>query len=271
MSFGISPSDFVTIPDLVWKIYRACKDSGGVFQEVESVLSSFHVVLKETDELIKEGGLNAQRESHLEQIRSDCRAVLDDLECLLKKYDSLGTQTQRTWDRLRWGLENINAISVRIIHHTGILTAFNTTLTSLSQIRIEKLLRKLVVEVRDGTRHSSVVSTHTVDSLTMTENEVWQKFRRELEDIGLSAAVLTEKKEFIISWLKNAVAQGELDEIAEASNNDTLDLVEQLSKSLAHRTPPPTTNEALETPVPPTAPSRISFGIRHWHCGLSKS
>jgi hypothetical protein len=43
---------------------------------------------------------------------------------------------------------------------------------------------------------------------------VWAELRRELEDVGISAVVVEERHDFIVDWLKNALADGLLEENA---------------------------------------------------------
>jgi hypothetical protein len=58
-----------------------------------------------------------------------CKEVPDELQDLLDKYNSLGTQAQRTWDRMEFGSENIATIRSRPMAHAGRLTAFNSAVT----------------------------------------------------------------------------------------------------------------------------------------------
>ncbi|KAF8247249.1 hypothetical protein K440DRAFT_682722, partial [Wilcoxina mikolae CBS 423.85] len=117
-------------------------------------------------------------------------------------------------------MEDITAIRVRLISHTAMLTAFNTTISSTSQARLEQKLDKFMAGVRAGMRQGSVISVDTVDSLPTDERELWHELRRELEDIGISAVVLTEKKEFIVDWFKKAIAEGALEEICVVPEED---------------------------------------------------
>jgi len=131
MSFGFGVGDFLTVSKLAWTVYKSCKDSVGDFQNISGEVSSLHIVLKETEDLTAEcrHNMDTEREAHLLQIGNGCHDVLKELESLLTKYDSLGTQTQRTWDRMRWGVEDIASIRLRLISNTGMLTAFNASIT----------------------------------------------------------------------------------------------------------------------------------------------
>ena len=46
----------------------------------------------------------------------------------------------------------------------------------------------------------------------MDDKEAWQQFRKELEDIGISAPVLKQHQKFIITWFEKAVSTGALEE-----------------------------------------------------------
>jgi hypothetical protein len=130
MSFGFSIGDFITISQLGWKVYRICKDSAADFQNISGEVLSLHVILKETEDLINENGgyLSPQSEARLMDIGNGCYGVFKDLEALLAKYESMGTQSRRTWNRLKWGLEDINAIRDRLVSNTSMLASFSAVL-----------------------------------------------------------------------------------------------------------------------------------------------
>lgn len=81
-----------------------------------------------------------------------------------------------------------------------------------SHARLEKKLNLLIAEVRTGKREGSVVSTKTFDTAVQNDRETWDALRRELEDIGISPGVITEKRSFIIAWFQEAVGAGKLEE-----------------------------------------------------------
>lgn len=56
------------------------------------------------------------------------KPILDELESLITRYDSLGTQAQRTWDRMRFGLQELADLRSRLISSTTMLSAFNIAL-----------------------------------------------------------------------------------------------------------------------------------------------
>lgn len=129
MNFGCGIGDLVILGTLTWKLYKTCKESSSEFKRLSSEVASLHVVVKETEEHIQENqGLSPSRDARLNILVDGCKEVLADLERLLLNYESLGTQQQRTWDRVRWGMEELSEVRQRIISNTTMLTAFNSSL-----------------------------------------------------------------------------------------------------------------------------------------------
>ena len=83
---------------------------------------------------------------------------------------------------------------------------------SSSNARLEEKLNILIAEVRSCKREGSVISLETMDSITRNDQEAWGAFRKELEDVGISASIIAEKRMFLIAWFQEAVATGKLEE-----------------------------------------------------------
>jgi len=115
MSFGCSVGDIISVSALAWKVFKACKESSEEFKNLLSEVASLHLVLKETEELVAENGssLRGDQGSQLLHIAGGCHKVLNEVEGLLEKYESLGTKSQRTWDRMKWGVEGIANVRTR--------------------------------------------------------------------------------------------------------------------------------------------------------------
>lgn len=95
------------------------------------------------------------------------------------------------------------------------------TIRRSSHARLENKLNLLIAEVRAGKREGSVVSTKAFDTAVENDRETWEALGRELEDIGISASIITEKRPFIIAWFQEAVAAGRLEEDAPSDENDS--------------------------------------------------
>jgi hypothetical protein len=103
MSFGYSVGDFVAVGQLAWTVYKSCKEAPESFANISVEVLSLHVVLKEVEELLSDQNLPALKLDGLTIITNGYQDVLRDLEALTKKYESLGSKSKRTWDRVRWG------------------------------------------------------------------------------------------------------------------------------------------------------------------------
>lgn len=91
-------------------------------------------------------------------------------------------------------------------------------MSSSSTSRINQKLDKFLAEVRAGLREGSVVTAPDTAQTIESSPDVWNELRRELEDVGISAAVLEEKKEYILAWFRQQLAEGGLDETCDAVN-----------------------------------------------------
>ena len=133
MSLGINAGvsglgGLLSVSALAWKTYKACKESSDEFKAISTEVSSLHIVLKEIEENLQQSKLRPDGGAEILRLGRGCSDVLRDLEALLSKYKSLSTQSQRTWDRMRFGWEDINALRVRLVSNITLLTAFNTSL-----------------------------------------------------------------------------------------------------------------------------------------------
>ena len=165
-------------------------------------------MLKECEETLFTRPLPLARVERLKAIKDGCDKVLVDLQSLVQRFESLGTQSKRTWDRMKWGTEEIAEIRARLTSNTTLLTAFIGT----SQFSVETKLDRFIDEFRRGRREGSIVSLQTVDSLSADDRAVWRTIRKELEEIGISVAAFDANRNFILDWFVHAVEIGAFEE-----------------------------------------------------------
>ena len=276
--YGFGVGDIVAVGTLAWNIYKSCRAAPGSFNNISTEVLSLHAVLKEADETIFRSPLSPESQARLKIIGDGCQCVLGDLQALVDKYESLGTQSKRTWDRMKWGAEDIVEVRSRIISNTTLLTAFirwasflskylNLPLMQLplstSQTNVEQKLDKLISDFQQGKRASSVVSLQTVDSLDPDDKEAWRTIRKELEDIGISVAAFDANKDFIFEWFSNAVDTGAFQEQAVSSPSGSVHALDVLSstsslsssgvkesnKTITSHTEPPKASKAATKPT----------------------
>jgi hypothetical protein len=121
MSFGYSVGDFVAIGALAWKVYKSCKGAPESFGNISSEVWSLQAVLKEAEETVFAQPLSPQKQDGLKAVGDGCYRVLEDLQKLVEKYESLGTQGKRTWDRMKWGTEDIAELRSRLTSNSVLL------------------------------------------------------------------------------------------------------------------------------------------------------
>ena len=70
---------------------------------------SLHAVLNETNDFLIENhdSIDTSRRHRLTILCNGCRSTLDELHAIVARYESLGTQAQRTWDRMHFGLRDL--------------------------------------------------------------------------------------------------------------------------------------------------------------------
>lgn len=130
MSFGIGIGDIAIVARTAWTLYKSIKDSSSSFSQLTSELLSLHAVLTETEEFIAENKpqLDVSRCHRLNMLVEGCESTLEELLSIVERYESLGTQSQRAWDRARFGLKDLSEIRERLISSLTLLTAFNTAM-----------------------------------------------------------------------------------------------------------------------------------------------
>lgn len=124
--FGLGVGDFVAVGTLAWSLYKSTKGAPESFQNIHVEVLSLHAVLKEAEETVFERSFSKTRQARLKVIGEGCNNALADLQALVQKYESLGMQSKRTWDRMRWGNEDIVEIRARLTSNVTMLTAFIT-------------------------------------------------------------------------------------------------------------------------------------------------
>ena len=127
--------------------------------------------------------------------------------------------------RLNLNVSMLDAFNSASVKPHNILSFYHLILTShrSSLKRLENKLNLLIAEVRAGRREGSIISTQTFNTTAPNDQETWKALRRELEDIGISPGVITEKRQFIIAWFQEAVAAGRLEEdLASDDNNSAI-------------------------------------------------
>ncbi|TAQ83149.1 hypothetical protein B7494_g8527 [Chlorociboria aeruginascens] len=197
--------DLIAVGQLAWTVYKSCRDAPESFGKISLEVSSLYAVLEHVKETFSGHQLSETERNRLRIITDGCNDVLRDLQSLIDKYQTLGTKSKRTWDRMRWNSECISELRARISSNVGMLQ----TLISSSQFTVEKTLCRFLHDLQVG-RHESTILT--AESLSTGEKESWRNIRKELDDIGITLAAFNANKSFILNWFKQAIISGALEE-----------------------------------------------------------
>lgn len=182
-----------------------------------SVLSLYTIIKEVEDEANNPQSLiHRQRKlSSLKLLLIGCEKSLGEVTTLTIKFASLGTDKKST-DRLRFGFQTFQNVRMRIVLHTGAITAFLSNLNSSALERIERKLKDLIKDVKPGKRQSTVLSLgktmgkENVDPAEVESN--WDMFRMEMMTEGFSKNELDTNRAFM-----EARIHGLLDEDAAQS------------------------------------------------------
>lgn len=95
-------------------------------KQVQTELSGLILILTKTTENWSEFESDTEDRSVLENGLRDCRQVLMDLQDMKRHYDSVGSSTQATWERMEWRKEELEDIRSRMISCTSTMNLLNT-------------------------------------------------------------------------------------------------------------------------------------------------
>ena len=166
--FGVGVGDFISVGKLAcdaWNLWKLCSAAPTSFGNVSDEVLALHVVLKQIEE--NSSSLTPTEKEQLDIVSTGCVRTLRDLQALVKRYESLGTKTRRTWDRLNWCGENISELRARLVSNTVLLTAFWNT----SRCFVTRKLDKLREELQDERYDGSAITPETIDSLSSKDKQ----------------------------------------------------------------------------------------------------
>jgi hypothetical protein len=125
MNAGYGVGDVIAVSNLAWSVYKSCKDAPQEFKKISRDVSSLHVVLKETGEMITElaqnEGLDPRKVKQLRHLTLGCHDVLTELRKLLSRFNRLKSSSRFTLDRLLWSPGDVKDLRDRIVWNFTVL------------------------------------------------------------------------------------------------------------------------------------------------------
>ena len=135
MSFGYSVGDFMAISGLALKVCTAYKDAPGDYRNISDEVESLHIIINKAEHHFDRTTLsdNSRQEGHT--VLRGCYNVLQELDALIEKYNSLATKSTSTSTtqalqrlklsaRLVIGTEDIATLRARLTSNTILLNGF---------------------------------------------------------------------------------------------------------------------------------------------------
>ena len=233
MSFGFSASDAVLYGELVWKTLQNSRKACGEHDELTREVSSLHVVIRrlEKEASKPESPINRPGDrckEELQAIVGGCETVLDLLNRVLEKYNTLSEQersVKKLWQRVRFGngeLANIKDLREKLTYYTSALSLFVNMVSMGSVGRVEQQMEKFGGDIREikiavngitahllsaNNREGSVLTTYADD-----DKAVWKEFRKDLIKAGFSSSFIGKHKRLITAYIEELGQRGLLDE-----------------------------------------------------------
>jgi hypothetical protein len=119
MSFGFSPSDVAGVIIIARKVYKTYHESPSDFKALSTSIGALMAVLECTEETLQSCQLSEQLKECLKPLTFETEKLMNDLADTLSKYQNLG------WiNRLRWSRRDADALRLRIVIHTNMLSLF---------------------------------------------------------------------------------------------------------------------------------------------------
>lgn len=245
--------NFTSVRPFARSLYRSCTDASPYFQQLETEMTALLSALETTEECSRDFQFDADHHPQLRGVAQDLHQVLQDLRNLKTHFDEVGTQTQRTWERFNWREDELSGIRIRLEQQKGFLQGININIIKYvgrtlvaniylaahvfmrrsSQARIERMLKQYLDEKSAGQRERSTTTFYTADSLPWDEKEAWRQTRKELESLGITPALFTQHREFIVTTLRPIIAEDGLeDDVREPSDNDPFSNEEDIGEPM---------------------------------------
>ena len=142
MNFGFGVGDFLAVGKLVWDVYSAYADAPEQFRNFSHEILSVHVVFgKVEDQLCIQGfgnsafgnnsstwAISAKDAGDLKILHCGLKTTMEELDALLKKYNSLSENHSISFDRLKWGQEDLVQLRDKLHSNLTLLNTFNSSL-----------------------------------------------------------------------------------------------------------------------------------------------
>ena len=125
MSFGYSAGDVIALSQLAVKVHAAYKDAPKNYRDISEEVKSLQVIIDRAVQHFANPVLSDSNRQQGHEVLKGCKSVLEDLNSIIKKYDSLASaDASQVIKRVKLGMEDIATLRIRLISNTGLLNGF---------------------------------------------------------------------------------------------------------------------------------------------------
>ena len=273
MSLPCGMGDIIAISGLALKVYTAYKEAPDNYRNISDEVNSLHIVIKKAAKHFESTSLSDSNWQEGQEVLKGCQNVLEDLDCLIEKYNSLASSsTSKAIQKIQLGAEDIATLRARITSNTTLLNGFiqrfdiptifieNIALISLCSCDSDKIQARLdsVLGLHRTRSRDSIVSF----AASTNTKKTYKKFLKGLVNIGVTAEMISEKEKEIQGIFKpqNPATRNNIEDSTSTEQSDHSQLPEVGNSSDAE-TPPisPISLETIWTQNKPKSRSRFGW------------
>ena len=212
MSFGYGVGDILAISALALKVVTAYKDAPEDYRNISDEVESLHIIINKAAKHFESTTLSDNSRQEGQKVLKGCKNVLEDLDTLIEKYNSLASaskSTSQVLKRIKLGTEDIATLRVRLISNTTLLNGFIQRFDILPNIikyisssclslyscdsnEMRARLDNILGLHRTTSRDSMVSLTGSINT-----KQAYKKFIKGLFAIGVTADMINDKEKEI--------------------------------------------------------------------------
>lgn len=123
--FGWGGGDIIALSRLVVEKYKAYKDAPDDYRHISDEVNSLQIIINKAVRHFESTTLSNNSRQEGQEILKGCQNVLEDLNSLIEKYDSLAcANTGQVLQRIKLSSEDITTLRLRLISNTTLLNGF---------------------------------------------------------------------------------------------------------------------------------------------------
>ena len=124
MNFGFGVGDIMAISKLASKVYTAYKDAPNDYKHVAEEVKSLQIIINTAAQHFESTTLSGNNRQDGQEVLKGCQSVLEDLNSLIQKYNSLASNSTNTIQRVMLSTEDIATLRSRLTSNTTLLSSY---------------------------------------------------------------------------------------------------------------------------------------------------